>query len=107
MSVPEDKIPKRYLSFKKKYPAIGDAYEALGSAVHGEGPLDNRTRALLKVAISGGAMMEGAFHSHIRKATREGITREELEHVALLAMPTIGFPSTMALLSWIEDIYKD
>jgi len=105
MKTPKDKVPGRYLRFLEKYPDIAQAYESLGTAVHQAGPLDDKTRALIKVAISGGAMMEGAFHSHIRKASKEGVTKEELQHVALLALPTIGFPSMMALLSWIDDIY--
>ncbi|TVR76682.1 MAG: carboxymuconolactone decarboxylase family protein [Saprospirales bacterium] len=105
MSKPKDKIPERYLRFMKKYPNIGKAYNDLGTAVHEAGPLDEKTRALIKIGISGGAMLEGAFHSHIRKAIKAGATREEIQQVALLALPTIGFPSMMALMSWIEDIY--
>lgn len=101
----KDKIPKRYLRFMKDYPEIGQAYEALGTAVHNAGPLDDKTRALVKVGISGGAMLEGAFHSHVRKAISSGVTKEELKQVAFLALPTIGFPSMMALQSWIEDIF--
>lgn len=91
----------------EKYPDIGKAYSSLGDAVHKAGPLDDKTRALVKVAISGGAMLEGAFHSHIRKAVLAGVSKEELQHVAFLALPTIGFPSMMALLSWIDDIFTD
>ena len=105
MATPKDKIPKRFTRFMKSYPEIGKAYSDLGEAVHKAGPLDDKTRALIKVAISGGAMLEGAFHSHIRKAVRAGATKEELQHVAFLALPTIGFPSMMALLSWIDDIF--
>ncbi len=101
----KDKIPRRYTRFMDEYPEIGQAYEALGTAVHAAGPLDDKTRALVKVGISGGAMLEGAFHSHVRKAISAGATREELKQVAFLALPTIGFPSMMALQSWIEDIY--
>ncbi|MCK6692692.1 MAG: carboxymuconolactone decarboxylase family protein [Thermoanaerobaculia bacterium] len=105
MPTPKDKIPKRFTRFMEQHPEIGKAYSALGDAVHQAGPLDEKTRALVKVAISGGAMLEGAFHSHIRKAVQAGVTREELQHIAFLALPTIGFPSMMALLSWIDDIF--
>lgn len=105
--MPKDIIPKRYTRFLEKYPEIGKAYEAIGTAVHQAGPLDMKTRALIKVAISGGARMEGAFHSHVRKAAKAGASLDEIRHVALLALPTIGFPTMMALLSWIDDIYKD
>ncbi len=107
MPTPKDKIPKRFTRFMEKYPEIGKAYSELGEAVHQAGPLDEKARALIKVALSGGAKLEGGFHSHVRKAIQAGATKEELQHVALLALPTLGFPSMMALLSWIDDIYKD
>ena len=96
--------PKRYTEFKEKYSKIASAYEDLGSAVHAGGPLDDKTRALVKAAISIGAKLEGGAHAHVRKALAAGVTREELYHVALLAIPTIGFPSSMAAMSWIDDI---
>ena len=101
-----EKIPKRFTKFMSEHPEIGKAYTELGDAVHNAGPLDEKTRALIKVAISGGSKLEGAFHSHVRKAKDLGINREEIEHVALLSLPTIGFPSMMALLSWIDDVYS-
>jgi AhpD family alkylhydroperoxidase len=97
-------IPKRYTKFIKDYPRVGQAYEELGNAVHNAGPLDERTRALIKLAISTGARLEGAVHSHARKALRVGVTKEEMRHVALLSLPTIGLPSMMAALSWIDDV---
>ncbi|MCL5028016.1 MAG: carboxymuconolactone decarboxylase family protein [Bacteroidetes bacterium] len=100
-------IPKKYLNFKTDYEKVANAYETLGDAVHTSGPLDEKTRALIKVAISTGARLEGAVHSHTRKAIKAGATKEELHHVALLSLPTIGLPSMMAALNWIDDIFED
>lgn len=86
------------------HPAIAAAYEALGTAVHADGPLNEKTRALIKLGISAGAGLEGALHSHTRKAIEAGATKEEMRHAIILALPTIGLPSTMAALSWLEDI---
>ncbi|MBM4168102.1 MAG: carboxymuconolactone decarboxylase family protein [Ignavibacteria bacterium] len=99
-------IPKRYLKFKEEFPEAAKLYETLGTAVHAAGPLDNRSRALVKFAISVGARLEGGAHSHIRKALETGVKAEELKHVALLAIPTIGLPSAMAAMSWIDDILE-
>lgn len=99
-------IPKKYIKFTEDYPAVAKAYEELGSAVHGSGPLDEKTRALIKLAISTSARLEGAVHSHTRKAMKFGCTNEELRQVALLALPTIGLPSMMAALSWIDDVIE-
>ncbi len=99
-------VPKRYLKFKEDYPEVLNAYEQMGDAVHNAGPLDEKTRALIKLAISTGARLEGAVHSHTRKAVKAGASKEELRQVALLSLPTIGLPSMMAALSWIDDIIE-
>ena len=58
----------------------------------------------MKLAFAAGAGLEGAVHSHTRRALAEGITADELRHVPLLAMPTLGFPKAVALMTWIEDL---
>lgn len=100
-------IPKRFQKFIEDYPEVAKAYEQLGDAVHQAGPLDEKTRALIKLAISTGARLEGAVHSHARKALKAGCTAEEMRQVALLSLPTIGLPSMMAALSWIDDILEN
>lgn len=97
-------IPKRFKKFTEDYPEVAKAYEQMGDAVHAAGPLDEKTRALIKLAISTGARLEGAVHSHARKAINAGCTADEMRQVALLSLPTIGLPSMMAALSWIDDI---
>lgn len=97
-------VPKRFKKFKEDFPQVTAAYEALGEAVHKAGPLDAKTRALVKLGISAGARLEGGFHSHVRKALDAGVTKDEMVHAVLLALPTIGLPSMMAALSWIDDV---
>jgi alkylhydroperoxidase/carboxymuconolactone decarboxylase family protein YurZ len=96
--------PKHFTKFSKNYPDVAKAYSKLGEAVHNSGPLDEKTRALIKIAISGGSKTQGAFHAHVRKARMLNISYEEIRHVALLSTPTIGFPNMMALMSWIDDV---
>jgi len=38
-----------------------------------------------------------------RRGLKAGWTPEELRHVALLAITTLGWPSAMTALSWIEE----
>ena len=97
-------LPKRFEKFQKDFPEIAKAYENLGTAVHKAGQLNDKTRALIKLAISTGAGMEGAVHSHTRKAIEAGCSNQEIKQTVMLALPTIGFPSTMAVMSWVEDI---
>ena len=102
-----EKLPKHYMKFKENYPDIASAYDQLGNAVHTSGPLDDKVRALIKLAMSAAAGMEGAVHSHTRKALEKDISEEEIRQTVLLALPTIGLPRTMAALSWVEDILNN
>ena len=88
------------------FPGVWEAYQGLGKATAEAGPLDARTRRLIKLALSVGANSEGAVHSHVRQALEEGQTKEELQQVALLAITTLGFPAAMAAISWINDLAK-
>jgi alkylhydroperoxidase/carboxymuconolactone decarboxylase family protein YurZ len=99
-----ERLPKRYRRFFEEFPEVGQAYEAFGDAVGKAGPLDDKTRCLVKLAISIGARMEGAAKSHTHKAIQAGISPEEVRQVAVMAAPTIGFPNMMAGLSWVDDV---
>ncbi|MEP0860293.1 MAG: carboxymuconolactone decarboxylase family protein [Ignavibacterium sp.] len=99
-------LPKRFEKFQKDFPDVAKAYEQLGKAVHKAGPLNDKTRALIKLAISTGARLEGAVHSHTRKALEVGCSKEEIMQTVMLALPTIGLPSTMAAMSWVEDVLE-
>ncbi len=102
-----EELPKAYARFKETYRSVWEAYDRLGAAVHEFGPLDEKARELVKLGIAVGARQEGAVHSHTRKALAAGATPDEVRHVALLAIPTIGFPSAMAALTWVEDELED
>jgi 4-carboxymuconolactone decarboxylase len=103
MSKPKTKPPKPYQRFKETYPAVGAAYEKLGDACHNAGPLDHKTRELVKLGIAIGANLESGTHAHTRLALEAGATPDELRHAAVLATTTIGFPSMMRALCWVNE----
>ncbi len=103
----ETKLPPQLAKLTEDHGDLWQAYEALGEACAKAGPLDARTRRLVKLALAIGARSEGAVHSHTRRGLEEGLPAEELCHVALLAIPTLGFPASMAAMSWIDDIADD
>ncbi|MEM6473155.1 MAG: carboxymuconolactone decarboxylase family protein [Planctomycetota bacterium] len=89
------------------FPEFMQAYEAFGEAARESGPLSDREVALVKLAISLGAGLEGASHSHCRKALEAGCSAEDLRHVAMVSAPTIGFPTMMRAKSWVEDVIDE
>jgi 4-carboxymuconolactone decarboxylase len=100
------KLPTPYESFTRRYPKIWEAYDRLGAVSHEAGPLNGKTRELLKIALSIGAKLEGAVHSHTRRAVKAGVTPAEIRHLVLLSLTTLGFPSTITAMTWVEDVLK-
>lgn len=97
-------LPKAFKNFTEDYPKVAEAYEKLGTEVHSAGPLDEKTRTLIKLSIAIGGKMEGAVHSHTRKALDAGCTKDEIRQTVLLSLTTIGLPSMMAAMTWVNDI---
>lgn len=96
-------LPKAFLSFREQFPDVAEAYDALGAAAHKSGPLDDKTRELVKLGICIGARQEGAVHSHTRRATEAGASRDEVMHVLALAVTSMGFAPTVAAYTWMKD----
>jgi alkylhydroperoxidase/carboxymuconolactone decarboxylase family protein YurZ len=92
--------------FGESYPDVAAAYEALGAAAMTAGPLDARTRALVKLAIAIGAWREGAVHSTVGRARAAGCSPASIRHVVVLATTTLGFPSMMAAMRWVDDVLE-
>ena len=88
----------------RAYPELYRAYAALGEACAKAGPIEGEALRLVKLALAIGASSEGGVHSHCRRALEEGVPKEALKQVALLAIPTLGFPRAVAALTWIEDV---
>lgn len=97
-------LPEPYERAKQLYPGMMKHYEALGQAAADAGPLDAKTIALVKLGMCVGAGLEGGGHASVRKALEAGCTPDELRHVGVLAVTTLGFPTMARARAWIEDL---
>jgi alkylhydroperoxidase/carboxymuconolactone decarboxylase family protein YurZ len=102
----QELLPDWIAAFREKHPTVWEAFERLGEACHEAGPLEEKTRRLVKLGIGVAFRHEGAVHSAVRNALKSGVTREEIEHVVLLAITTIGWPAAYAAMTWIEDEFS-
>jgi alkylhydroperoxidase/carboxymuconolactone decarboxylase family protein YurZ len=99
-------LPKIYQLFSEKYPEVLKAYEQLGEACRAAGPLEEKFQDLVKLGIAMGANSRGAVMSHTRKALAAGALPEEIAHVVLLSLTTIGFPKAMAAMGWVNEVVE-
>jgi 4-carboxymuconolactone decarboxylase len=97
-------LPEIYKDFIKRYPDINKSYDGLANNCHKAGPLDKKTRRLVKLGVAIGLNSEGAVRSHARRALEEGSTPDELRHAVLLSFTTAGFPYMIAAYGWIEEV---
>lgn len=97
-------LPGVYRRYRERFPEVAQALDGLGGASDRAGPLDERTRRLVKLGIAIGAEAEGAVRSNARRALAAGATAEEIRHVAVLAISTRGLPTAIAGLGWIDEV---
>lgn len=95
-----------YQRFRKQYPDYFGAIEALGSAVRQAGPLDEQVVQLVQLGAAAAIRSEGAVHSHARRALEAGASPEQIRHALLSITSTLGFPTVIAALSWVDDVLE-
>ena len=95
-----DDLHEIFTVFEEDFPEIYQGHEALGKKIHEEGgPLPEKVRWLVKVAVSGASGHMLALETHVAKARKAGATEDEIKHALLLLIQTVGFPSFMEAYS--------
>ncbi len=96
-----------FSTFKEDFPKVYSGHEALGKEIHEKsGPLDEKTRWLLKIAISGASHHPIALETHSLKAKEAGVTDAEIKHALLLLIQSTGFPTFMEAYSVFKKTAK-
>ena len=101
------KAPGPFRKFVEAYPECGMTYEALALASREAAGFAEKDAELVKLALAIGSRLEGAVHSHTRRALEAGATAAQVRGIALLGLTTLGFPQTMMGTSWIEDVLRE
>ncbi len=103
---PEVELPGTAGQVARDKPELWRAFQALGAATGAAGPLSQREQRLVNLALAIGGDSEGATHSHARRAVAEGLAADDLEHVAFLAITTLGWPQAIRGLTWVRDVTR-
>ncbi len=99
-------LPKIYEKFSSKFPEVFKDYQQLGKTCRESGPLEEKYQNLANLGIAIGASSRGAVMSQTRKALESGASQEEILHVVLLSLTTIGFPNMIAALGWVDEVLE-
>ncbi len=96
-------LPKPYQQFRQDHPDVYKAYESLGEVTAESGPLDIKTRELIKLGMAAATRSESAVQSHVHRALDAGASDTEIEHAILLGINTLGFSAMMTALTWAKQ----
>ncbi len=99
----KETLPEHFQGFVKDYPDVWEAHQKLSEACAESGPLDRKTRELIKVAISAAANQTTAVQRHAVMAVQAGASKEEICQTILLLITTVGFPRASAALQWAKN----
>jgi alkylhydroperoxidase/carboxymuconolactone decarboxylase family protein YurZ len=100
-------IHKIFTKFKKEFPRVYSDHEALGKEIHeNSGPLPEKIRWLIKIAISGASQHPIALETHFMKAKQAGVSDDEIKHALLLLIQTTGFPTFMEAYSVFKKMRR-
>ena len=94
----------KYNALKERYPAYVDAVETLGKALRTQSDLDPKLTHLIQLAAAAAIRSEGAVHSHARRALQVGASAEEIHQALISLTSTLGFPTVVAALTWVDDV---
>jgi len=97
-------LPESYQDFQRQFPEVTKAYDDLAAKCHDWGPLDQKTRQLIKLGVAIGLNSKGGVRSHARQALEIGVTVDELRHCVLMSITTAGYPSMCAAMKWVDEV---
>ena len=103
---PDVPLPPAAAVAARDYPELWAAVQRVGEEARNAGPLDARASRLVHLAFAIASGSEGATHSHARRALGEGFTPEELDHVAVLGVTTLGWSGAVRGLTWVRDVTR-
>lgn len=94
-----------FTRFKEEFPEVYARHEALGREIHeNAGPLDEKSRWLIKIAISAACNHKRALATHIKRAREAGVADEQIKHALLLLISTVGFPAFMKAYAVLDKM---
>jgi 4-carboxymuconolactone decarboxylase len=96
-------LPKPYQQFRSEHPSVYRAYEALGAEAASAGPLDVKTRELIKLGMAAANGSESGVASHAHRALEAGAGPDEIQHALVVGINTLGFSRMMAALGWAKQ----
>ena len=92
--------------FAKTFPEVTRTYRVLKGTYGSAGPLDEKTRQLIQVAIMVAIGSEGGTREHVGFALDAGATPDEVRQAILMVLGPAGMSRTSAGIAWANEVIE-
>ena len=92
--------------FARTFPEVTQAYRSMKSAYGTAGPLDEKTKQLIQVAIMVSIGSEGGTRDHTGFALDAGAKPDEVRQAILLVLGPAGMSRTSAGIAWANQVIE-
>jgi len=98
--------PRTLQEFEKLFPETWKAYTYFRDTCDHEGPIDPKTRELIKIGIEVARKRHGGLIAHLTRAQEAGAKKSEIYQAILLATPLIGLPDVLDAFHFVREHLK-
>lgn len=92
--------------FAESFPEVTKAYRAMKSAYGAGGPLDNRSKQLIQVAIMVAIGSEGGTRDHVGFALDAGAAPDEIRQAILMVLGPAGMSRTSVGIQRANEVIR-
>jgi len=90
--------------FARTFPDVTQAYRSLKNTYGTAGPLDEKTKQLIQIAIMVSIGSEGGTRDHVGFALDAGATPDEVRQTILMVLGPAGMSRTSAGIAWASEV---
>ncbi len=92
--------------FSQTFPDVTEAYRAMKRTYGSAGPLDEKTKQLVQVAIMAAIGSEGGTRDHAKFALDAGATADEVLQAVLMVLGPAGMSRAGSGIAWVNEVIE-
>jgi 4-carboxymuconolactone decarboxylase len=100
------KVVSPFAVFAETFPDVIDTYRAMKKTYGETGPLDEKTKHLIQVAVLVAIGSENGTRDHTGLALDAGASGDEVVQAVLLVLGPVGMSSANNGLVWVREVIE-
>lgn len=92
--------------FSQTFPDVTESYRAIKRDYGAEGPLDEKTKQLVQVAIMAAIGSQSGTQAYAERALDAGATDDEVRQTVLLVLGPAGMSRTGSGIHWVNEVIE-